>query len=274
MGLFLSFNSRKYANMVRGPKKHLKRLNAPKHWMLDKLTGVWAPKPSAGPHKSRECLPLIVFLRNRMKYALTGDEVKMILQQRLIKVDDRVRTDVNFPAGFQDVISIEKSGENFRLIYDVKGRFAVHRVSSEEAKFKLCKVKKVAVGSKGIPYMVTHDGRTIRYPNPDIKVNDTIKLNIETNATEEIATFKVGQVAMITKGHNIGRVGVIMHKETHQGGFDICHIKDKAGHEFATRMENVFVLGNGDKPLCTLPRDKGVRRTITEERDRRLKQKA
>ena len=46
--------------------------------MLDKLTGVWAPKPSAGPHKSRESLPLIIFLRNRMKYALTGDEVKMI----------------------------------------------------------------------------------------------------------------------------------------------------------------------------------------------------
>jgi hypothetical protein len=38
---------------VRGPKKHLKRLNAPKHWMLDKLGGIWAPKPSAGPHKVR-----------------------------------------------------------------------------------------------------------------------------------------------------------------------------------------------------------------------------
>lgn len=25
--------------MARGPKKHLKRLVAPKHWMLDKLTG-------------------------------------------------------------------------------------------------------------------------------------------------------------------------------------------------------------------------------------------
>lgn len=27
--------------MVRGPKKHLKRLNAPKHWMLDKLGGIF-----------------------------------------------------------------------------------------------------------------------------------------------------------------------------------------------------------------------------------------
>lgn len=29
------------AAMARGPKKHLKRVAAPKHWMLDKLTGVF-----------------------------------------------------------------------------------------------------------------------------------------------------------------------------------------------------------------------------------------
>jgi ribosomal protein S4E len=27
--------------MARGIKKHLKRLNAPRHWMLDKLGGVF-----------------------------------------------------------------------------------------------------------------------------------------------------------------------------------------------------------------------------------------
>lgn len=26
-----------------------------------------APKPSAGPHKTRECLPLLLILRNRLK---------------------------------------------------------------------------------------------------------------------------------------------------------------------------------------------------------------
>ena len=37
--------------MARGPKKHMKRLRAPKHWMLDKLTGVFAPRPSTGPYR-------------------------------------------------------------------------------------------------------------------------------------------------------------------------------------------------------------------------------
>lgn len=35
------------AVMVRGPKKHLKRLNAPKHWMLDKLGGIFVRGPTA-----------------------------------------------------------------------------------------------------------------------------------------------------------------------------------------------------------------------------------
>ena len=68
--------------------------------MLDKLGGVFAPKPSSGPHKTRECLPLIIFLRNRLKYALTYVEAKKICKQRLIKIDGRVRTDFLFPAGF------------------------------------------------------------------------------------------------------------------------------------------------------------------------------
>ena len=106
--------------MARGPKKHLKRLNAPKHWMLDKLGGVWAPRPSTGPHKLRECLPLIILLRNRLKYALTGKEVKYILMQRLVKVDGKARTDSTYPAGFMDTVSIEKTGEHFRLLYDVR----------------------------------------------------------------------------------------------------------------------------------------------------------
>jgi len=132
--------------MARGPKKHLKRLNAPKSWMLDKLSGVFAPRPSTGPHKLRESLPLVVMLRNRLKYALTRTEVTKIVMQRTIKVDGRVRTDINYPSGFMDVVTIEKTGDFFRLLYDIKGRFSLHKITGEEAKYKLCRVKKVSTG--------------------------------------------------------------------------------------------------------------------------------
>jgi hypothetical protein len=52
-----------------------------------------------------------------------------ILMQRLVKVDGKVRTDSTYPAGFMDVIDIEKTDEHFRLIYDSKGRFVTHRIT-------------------------------------------------------------------------------------------------------------------------------------------------
>jgi len=248
----------------------LKRLHAPKHWMLDKLSGVFAPRPTPGPHKMRECLPIIIFLRNRLKYALTYVEALKICAQRLIKIDGKVRTDTTYPAGFMDVISIEKTNEFFRLIYDIKGRFNVHRISKEEAKYKLCKVKKVLVGPKGVPMIVTHDGRTIRYPDPHVKVNDTIRLDLSTSKIEDYIKFDSGNLVMITGGHNLGRVGVITSRERHPGSFDIVHVKDAANNTFATRLSYVFLIGKSNKPWVSLPADRGVKRTIAEEREKRL----
>lgn len=48
--------------MARGPKKHLKKIAAPKAWMLEKLGGIFTTRPSQGPHKLRESLPLAVLL--------------------------------------------------------------------------------------------------------------------------------------------------------------------------------------------------------------------
>ncbi|CAL1169769.1 unnamed protein product [Cladocopium goreaui] len=233
--------------MARGIIKHLKRMYAPKQWMLDKLRGRWAPKPNAGPHKLRECLPLIVMLRQRLKYALTYREVKMIVMQRLIKVDGKVRSDMFYPAGFMDVVQIEKTKENFRLLYNTKGRFMLHKVAKEEANYKLCRVKKVMRGPRGIPYAVTHDGRTVRYPDPDVKAHDTVRLNLETGKILDHVKFETGNLVMISGGNNIGR--------------------DAMGHTFNTRLENVFVIGDGQKPWISLPKGQGIKLSIIEDRE-------
>lgn len=250
--------------MARGPKLHLKRLNAPSHWMLDKLGGVWAPRPSKGPHKLRECLPLNLILRNRLKYALTGREAVTILMQRLVKVDGKVRTDATFPAGFMDVISIERTKETFRLLYDVKGRFVLHLITKEEGAYKLCKVKRKQTGPKGVPYIATHDARTIRYPNPDVCVDDTVRVDIETGKIQDFIKFDIGNLCMITGGHNVGRVGIIELQEKHPGSHDIIRLKDTTGHIFATRKENVFIIGKGSDPMVSLPKNAGVKNSVVE----------
>ena len=140
--------------------------------------------------------------------------------------------------------------------------------------YKLCKVKKLMVGTKGIPHLVTHDARTIRYPDPLIKVNDTIKIDLESGKITEFIKFDTGafnslsaildvylyeemvsnlfsnpppppaaNLCMVTGGANLGRIGMITNRERHPGSFDVVHVKDSTGNSFATRLSNIFVIG-------------------------------
>ena len=132
----------------------------------------------------------------------------------------------------------------------------------------------------------------IRFPDPAIRVNDTVKIDLSNGKQPHSLThflyppplltvlckpagkitdfirFDTGVIAMATGGRNMGRVGVITHRERHDGGFNIVHIKDAIDNEFATRETNVFVIGR-EKPWISLPKGKGVKLSIAEERDRR-----
>uniref|UniRef100_A0A452SDF9 40S ribosomal protein S4 n=1 Tax=Ursus americanus TaxID=9643 RepID=A0A452SDF9_URSAM len=237
--------------------------------MLDKLTSVFAPHPSAGPHKLRVCLHLIIFLRNRLRYALTGVEVK-ICMQCFIKIDGKAQTYQNlstYTAGFMDVINTDKTGENFYLIDDTKGCFAVHWIITEEAKYKLCKVRKNFVGTKGISHLVIHDAPTVHCPDPLTQVNDTIQTDLEIGKITDFIKFDTGN--LISRRANLERIGVIISRERYPGSFDEVHVEDANGNSFATQLSNIFFYWQRQQ-WTSLPRGKGICLTIAEERDKRL----
>lgn len=91
-----------------------------------------------------------------------------------------------------------------------------------------------------------------------IKVNDTVKIDLATGKITEFIKFDTGVIAMVIGGRNMGRVGVVTHRERHDGGFNIVHIKDAIDNSFATRESNVFVIGK-EKPWISLPKGKGVK---------------
>lgn len=64
-------------------------------------------------------------MKNRLKYALSARDVTKIVRDKegLIKVDHKIRRDPRYPLGIMDVVSIDKTGEHFRILYDVKGRY-------------------------------------------------------------------------------------------------------------------------------------------------------
>lgn len=199
--------------MARGPKKHMKRITAPRSWMMSKLGGVYTVRPAQGPHKRRDSLPLQIVLRDKLKLAFNGTECYKILKQKegLLRVDNKIRREPKFPVGFMDCIEIPKCGYSFRIMYDVKGRFKLVDVDVDknEQNYKICRVVKKSVGPNKIPYLVTHDGRTLRFVDENVGVHDSIKLNLRNGEVEEFYKMTVGNLAMISHGNNRGRIGTV-----------------------------------------------------------------
>ena len=69
----------------------------------------------------------------------------------------------------------------------------------EEAAYKLLKVVKQQFGKGGVPYIATHDGRTIRYPDPDIKV---CKCHIKCPTSCKPLPFMLLPAALGLLGHH------------------------------------------------------------------------
>merc|ERR1711990_23800 len=100
-----------------------------------------------------------------------------------------------------------------------------------------------------------------------IHKNDSVKVSFEDGSVSGIVKFDNGATVFVTGGNNIGRVGVLQHVEHHPGSYEIAHVKGSRGNSFATRLGNIFVIGDAKKPLISLPKGKGIRLTLVEERD-------
>ena len=209
----------------------MKKIVAPKSWMMNKMDGVFAVRPAQGPHKLRESIPIQILLRDKLGVAMNATEVDTILHQKegLVKVDNKVRRNPKFPCGLMDLFEIPKMNKTYRVLYDTKGRFTLVKVDKKEKDFKLCRIQKKFIGPNKICYFVTHDGRTLKFLDTEIEIQDSIKFNIRTNKVEGVYKMKVGNLAYCMKGNNIGRVGTIQGINKLDGQHDLVTIKDKNG---------------------------------------------
>merc|ERR1712227_422254 len=80
------------------------------------------------------------------------------------------------------------------------------------------------------------DGRTFRFPHPDISLQDTLKVNLANGEISSVIKFQNNATVYLTGGNNIGRIGVLQSVEKHPGSFDIGHVKDKHGNSFLPEL--------------------------------------
>lgn len=246
-----------------GGKRHLKRLAAPRLFPIPrKVGGRFVVNPEPGPHPKDMCIPLALILRDMLGYARTLREVKIILNQRLVEVDGRVRTSYKFPCGLFDVIHIKRVDLYFRIL-PYKRRLVLHRITPEEAKFKLCKIIGKRYVKNGWIQLNLTSGYNILFKTETEEerrkildtyfTNDVLKVSLPDLKILDHFPFKEGMYALVIGGHRMGAHGVIKKIEKRYGPrASTVTIETPDGEEIVTALDYVFVIGR-DKPEISLP---------------------
>ncbi len=235
-----------------GSRKHLKRFKAPKSWPIHPKEDTWTVKPAPGSHAIKDSLSLMVIVRDVLGLADNSREAKRIINNGDILIDGKAKKDYKFPVGFMDILSIPKTGDNYRLLLDTKGRLNLHPISDDDAKVKLAKIINKSTIKGGITQLNLHDGRNVLVEEDNFSAQDVIALGIPEQNVNETYKFDTGAVVFVTGGKHIGEIGKVQEVIVDESSKPNTIIIEKEGKDtFLTLKEYAFVIGV-DEPVIDL----------------------
>jgi len=230
---------------------HLKRLAASRYFRIPRKKYKWVIRPNPGPHPIDRCLPLLVIVRDVLKYADNAREAKYIIKSGKIKVDGRIRKDPKFPVGLMDVIAIDDIEEYYRILIKRGGAFMFKQINEKEASFKLCRIVNKTAVKNGKIQLNLHDGKNClvdQESQVNYKTCDTVILSLPNYSIRDLLKFEKGATSLITDGRKAGYVGHIEEfKESRKSRVTLRCNSTKV----ETIKDYVFVIGK-EKPTISL----------------------
>jgi small subunit ribosomal protein S4e len=189
---------------------HLKRLRAPDSWHIPKKTNKFITKTAPGPHNAN-AMPITVWLRDHMGFALTKKEVKQILSQKDIIINGRPCRNPNMGIGIFDIISLPKIGKHYRILRDKRGRHKTIEINAESARTRLAKVRGKTIVPGGKVQLNLRYGANILADNR-YKPGDSVIISLSDEDRFTIIDhfpFAVGNMAMVIGGKHSGKIAKI-----------------------------------------------------------------
>ncbi len=241
----------------KGGRRHLKRLASPGFWRIHRKEQTWSPKPDPGAHSSSLCIPLELIIRDELSLARNRRETSSILANGKVRVDGKVRSEKNYPAGLMDVVEFADANTAYRILPVERKGLSLIRIPKDEAKFKLCKILRKGVAPRGLVQYGTHDGRNLTIPTTDretaaYSTNDTLKISIPTQRILGHIKFEKSSFALVTAGRNSGKSGKVVEVQPGTATRPaMVTIEDKTGNRFDTMVDYTFIVGT-DTPTIKL----------------------
>ncbi len=222
-------------------KNHLKRINAPKTWPIERKSTVFIIRPRPSGHAMAKSLPLSIILRDVLGLARFTRGVRFILNTQEVLINGKRQLRPEASAGLFDLLSFPALKAHYRVTINGLNRLALLPVSGKEATLIPCRVTSKTALKGGRIQLGFHNGRTLLVTKDSYQVGGTVLLTLE-NREDAYFPFAEGAPVFIAGGKHVGTIGTL----SRINGQDVT--VTTADGPLETKRGHLFVLG-GEKPV-------------------------
>jgi len=204
---------------------HIKKTQMPQAWpILRKGKGRrFVAVPS---HATSKGITILFLLRDVLKIAKTRKEARYMTFNGLIKVNNKIRKDENFPVQVLDTVSLDKAKLNYRLEI-INRKFRLAEISEKETETKIVKISGKKILAKKKIQINLDDGQNF-LTDEKFSVGDSVVLNTKKGKIIKILPLKEGAKVEIIAGKHAGEKGALAgFEELVRGRSYKIKLKDK-----------------------------------------------
>jgi small subunit ribosomal protein S4e len=225
---------------------HLKRLNAPKTWKVQRKVLAFITRPNPGGHTMELCMPVNLVLRDMLSHATSTKEVRTLLISKEVLVDGNAISDKKYQLGLFDTLELPKISESYRMLIDDKGFLTLLKIDKKEVHLKPCKILNKSVIKKGRIQLNLDGGINIIVEKDSFKTGDTVMLELPSKKILEHIKLEKGVYIFLNGGKHIGDHGVVADIKP-----DSLTYKSRDGSVVETLRKYAIIIGK-DKPAISL----------------------
>ncbi|MGV8152091.1 MAG: hypothetical protein ACP5OG_03345 [Candidatus Nanoarchaeia archaeon] len=198
---------------------HLKRNNAPKFWAVPRKGTKYLAVPM---HNEKKAIPLVIASRDIIKIVKNAKELKKILNEKQVAVNNRIVRELNYPVSLFDVITFIGEKKNYKAIISKSKKLEFVEISDKEKLARAFKVINKKIIGKGKVQLNLDFGKNI-ISNEKVSTGDTVIVNMQDNSIIKVIPLEKSRTAYVMSGAHRGKEGKIS-EIVERGGKKIAKI--------------------------------------------------
>lgn len=217
---------------------YIKRHNVGKFWPVTRKGTKYL---AVSRHNKKDSIPIIVVMRDILKLVRNKKELKKIISEKQVLVNNREVRDDNFPICLFDIISLPTLKKNYCSVFSPNKKIEFKEIEDKKSDRKVFKVinKKKIKGDK-IQVNLTH-GRNL-ITNEKLDIDDCIVFNFKKNKVEKIIKMKIGVRVYVVNGKHMGTTGKIDGIIERGGKKLVKIINEKNDEKINVWLKNVIAI--------------------------------